>query len=280
MVKVLDTYSVIRQDEKKWDAECWLYVVLIIVSCIFIVISLLPGGSEVLGILLQNIGCSVMAASVMALFIKHISLKREEKQKKAFRYIYFSNLHHQMKRMFERLMWFDKALWQVDLNHNVDYYLTLDPFAIKAFQMELHSIVDYEKADQIINDLIKKYDKENWEDDCTSWDDVSKMFNIIGMASLAIMDEADKLKNERFLLNVNGIVEDKDISDILSCIDEFPRMLLLTDANYSCSVRFLWNAYKKISKICDYNDAFIVDWKPKDDLAKLWCDEKLHKATE
>ena len=66
--------------------------------------------------ILSGIGCSGIAAAIMAIFLDMASLKRENERKAKTRAIYFRELKEQLKMMIERILWFDERL-----NENFDW---------------------------------------------------------------------------------------------------------------------------------------------------------------
>lgn len=86
--------------------------------------------------ILSGIGCSGIAAAIMAIFLDMASLKRENERKAKTRAIYFRELKEQLKMMIERILWFDERL-----NENFDW--DKDPAIYSTLQYMLYAGQQY-----------------------------------------------------------------------------------------------------------------------------------------
>ncbi len=274
MIRVTSSKVIKRLDEKKVKGELVVYICTLVILAIFISISFIPGGADFFKTVLLSIGCSGIAASIMAMFLEYVNHKREQTKKIYYRYVYFNDLSQQLKKLFERVLWFDKAIGSVNLTKDVNYYLSLD-FVCEAGLMNIDETISFEEAEKRIKDIIEKYKKENWSDSLIIWEDTTIMFKIIGRASEGLYDEIERLKNNRFGLVLNDIVTDDEVQEILNCIEEFPKALLTDKLNNSTALSFMWDGYKDIRNICEFTDEFYVSWQPKCDIKKLYFDSKL-----
>lgn len=60
--------------------------------------------------IISGIGCSGIAAAIMAVFLESAALKKEKERKIKARAIYFREVKDQLKMMIERILWFDQRL--------------------------------------------------------------------------------------------------------------------------------------------------------------------------
>lgn len=277
MIRVTSSKVIKRLEERKVKGELIVYICTLLISIILISIAFIPGGAEFFETVLLSIGCSGIAASIMAMFLEYVNLKREQTKKNYYRYVYFNDLSQQLKKLFERVLWFDKAIGSVDLTKDINYFLSLD-FVCEAGVMNIDETISFDEAEKRIKDIIVKYKKESWSDSSIIWEDTTVMFRIIGRASEGLYDEIERLKNNRLVLVLYDIVNDDEVQDILNCIEEFPRALLTDKLNNSTALSFMWNGYKNVRKICDFNDEFYVSWQPKCDIKKLYFDSKLEET--
>ena len=85
-----------------------IYIGTIVVS-ILLLIPACIWQSTILTVL-SGIGCSGIAAAIMAIFLDDASIKKENKRKARVRAIYLRDLKEELKMMLERILWFEKRL--------------------------------------------------------------------------------------------------------------------------------------------------------------------------
>ena len=115
-----------------------------------------------------------------------------------------------MSKLFERLLWFDKTLGNVDISKDMDYYLSLD-FISEAGMLDVYETIPFKEADLRIQKLFEKYKEEKWNDNGITWEQINRVLQIIGRASVGVTYEIDKLKDDKFELIQRGIIDANDI---------------------------------------------------------------------
>ena len=94
-----------------------IYVIAIIISALFLVPSLIckcPVFDT-----LSGIGCSGIAAAVMAIFLERANAKRECERTAMAKSLYFKQLYDQLIMMIERILWLDERLKDDNFNWNL-----------------------------------------------------------------------------------------------------------------------------------------------------------------
>ena len=225
MIRVVGSKNVKNRKKRIISRAMLIYGITLLLSIILIVISFCPGGSKAVGTVLLGVGCSGVAAAIMAIFLEISSIQNKKEQEEFCRYTYFNDLNQQIKKLFERLLWFDKALGTVDINKEMNYYLSLD-FLSEASMLEIYETITYEEADLRVHKLFEKYKEEKWKNNEITWEQINRVLQIIGRASIGVTYEIDRLKGDKFDLIQRGIIDVNDVEEIIRCVDGHTRMLL------------------------------------------------------
>lgn len=173
-------------------------------------------------------------------------------------------LHHELKLFFERLIWFDEVLSSHTFDNDLDYYLSLD-FVRKATSWGVYRQENYEGMCSDIEQLVDKYDKNNWKESTgVTYEKVEKMFYIISNASINIQKEMSALNRNRSFLVANDIISIEEITELNTCVGKHVEFLGGKGINYGASLYFLFEAYRKIKNIGSYDDEIcIITWHQK-----------------
>ncbi len=274
MVHIVSSKNIKSRKKRILSGAMLIYGITLLVSIFLIVVSFCPGGYEAAGTVLLSIGCSGVAAAIMAIFLEISSVKNKKEQEEFFRYTYFNDLNQQLKKLFERLLWFDKTLGNVDISKDMDYYLSLD-FISEAEMLDVYETITFKEADLRIQKLFEKYKEEKWNDNEITWEQINRVLQIIGRASVGVTYEIDRLKDDKFELIQRGIIDANDIEEIIRCVDGHTRMLLTGKMKSINSLRFPWKAYKKLHDICGFCDDFYVSWQSDRNILDVYVDSKM-----
>jgi hypothetical protein len=72
-----------------------------------------------------------------------------------------------------------------------------------------------------------------------------------------------------------GIIDEKDIEEIIQGVDGHTRMLLTGTMKSIYSLCFMWNAYKKIRDLCGFCDKFYISWQSDRNFIDVNVDSKM-----
>lgn len=255
-----------------------IYIISIVVSLIFIIVSYIPYGIKGAEVILQGMGCSGIAAGIMAIFIDNTQQKQNKKRILELREKFLWRLNVQLKLLFERIIWFDHVILEHDLDKEIAYYLSLD-FLSEAVKWNYYKSDKIESVEAEINKIINKYDKEKWKDsEAITYDKVEKMFNIIGFASAELQAEVDNLLNNEMYLIVNGIMTSKEIRELYACLRNHVQFLQVKGTNYSTAVLFLLQAYKLVKSMGNYHeDDMYITWQLPKDAVRMVLEKRAEK---
>ena len=275
MVRVISAKYIHKQNTSKINGPMRVYIISFMISIGCILVSYCPYGIESAGVILLSIGCSGVAASIMAFFLECMNIRANKRMAKEYRNILLYDLHVQLKKVFERILWFDKVINEIDLNQEDQYFLSLD-FLRKEYVQNNYECLSFEAVKFQVENIISKYKKENITDEIAPQDKVNRMFGIIGNASDLVTYEVNRLRQNKMILILHNVMREEDIDSIIRISDI--RFLKVPDSNFSSTILFLWEAYKKIEEICNYKDDFYITWQPSKDFIDLLYEDKMHKS--
>ena len=206
--------------------------------------------------ILSGIGCSGIAAAIMAIFLDMASLKRENERKAKTRTIYFSELKEQLKMMIERILWFDERL-----NENFDW--DKDPAIYSTFQYMLYAgqqypreeTISFEEAEARLNILKDKYSLDQQSKMQSDYlQKVQKMFMILAASGITLLSEANSIKECRVELDAEDYMSLDEIESMCFQISLGVSLMCKANKNYGTAIQSIVSAYKAICKVGNYTD--------------------------
>ena len=206
--------------------------------------------------ILSGIGCSGIAAAIMAIFLDMASLKRENERKAKTRAIYFRELKEQLKMMIERILWFDERL-----NENFDWdkdpaiYSTLQYMLYAGQQYPGEETISFEEAEARLNILEDKYaldQQSKMQSDHLQ--KVQKMFMILAASGITLLSEANSIKECRVELDAEDYMSLKEIESMCFQISQGVSLMCKANKNYGVAIQSIVLAYKTICKAGNYTD--------------------------
>lgn len=235
-----------------------IYIWTIVISTAFII----PGcivSYPVLNVL-SSIGCSGIAAAIMAIFIENHTKNQQETIKKKARKAYFQELHGQLKMMLERIVWFDERM------DDVQFDWGKNPIEYSSLKYMIWASENYSEYNMSYNDirgtLLKiadKYNLEHQENMSTNEKiKVYKMFNILGVSGTEIVRQIEIIDANKLMLDMEDYISLDDISGLYSSIRMAVFLMMSNGKNYGVSVSQLLSAYDKMSSYCDGDKSFRI----------------------
>ncbi len=137
-----------------------LYTITIIVSIVLILPSLFCDTAFIA--VLSSVGCSGLAAGIMAIFLEKAESTREKKKIAKARHIYFGEMNNQLTMTIERLIWLDERLHEDGFNWD----LNPSEYSSLKYMLYSHSIanerkVTFQEAEKKILQIGDEYNLEN-----------------------------------------------------------------------------------------------------------------------
>lgn len=209
---------------------------------------------------LSGIGCSGIAAAIMAIFLEMTSLKKENERKVKTRTIYFRELKEQLKMMLERILWFDERM-------NDDFDWNNDPSSYSSFQYMIYAsqqysggeIVSFQEAEKRLNVLKEKYSLG--KQSTMPKDQLQKgqkMFSIVAASSQPLLQEINSIRENKIELNAEDYLSLEEIDNLYFQITLAISLMYKPNKNYKLAVDSLVSAYKTICKTGNYTDEITI----------------------
>ena len=232
-----------------------IYIVTLIASLLFVATAIIWPGCPTTTIL-SGIGCSGIAAAIMAIFLERSSNAREEEQRKRATNLYFREMNSQLTMLIEKLIWLEERL--ADEHFKWDYptetYNTFR-YMIAASRMGKDRTITFDEAEKILEDIGHKYDLEGIKKlTVEEKQHVEKMFEIVSNGAKYLLNETIALKRDQLTLNAEGYASIEDTKDTIYYISTFLEIAAAKDYNYKIAVDSLLHAVKRIRKIGEFTN--------------------------
>ena len=235
-----------------------IYIWTIVISIAFII----PGcivSYPALNVL-TSIGCSGIAAAIMAIFIEKHTKDQQEAIKKKARKSYFLELHRELKWMLERIVWFDERM------NDAQFDWGKNPIEYSSFEYMIWAAKNYPEYDMSYNDirctLLKiadKYSLEHQKDMGTSEKfKVYKMFNILAVSGTEMMRQIKAINDNKLLLDVVDYMPLDESKELYSKIMIAIKVMYINGMNYGPFVSQLLDVYDEISGYCGLDKSFRI----------------------
>lgn len=232
----------------------WIYVGAIIVSLIFVMLSFIY--KTTIANVLSAIGCSALAAAIMALFLEGAGERREEEKKRKARRVYLQQLNNEITMMIERLLWFDERLEDPSFvwNHNESVYYSL-PYMVSMNLRYKEKTISFEEAIGMLQVMKKKYCKEEMAKYTSERElKIQRMFFIIAVSSVPLLEVANKIKNDKLILDVEELFE-LEINDAIIFDASWAVSLMIKNVNaYDVPIDSLKRLSQRIRNLGNYNN--------------------------
>lgn len=235
-----------------------IYIWTTVISICFIV----PGcfaSCPVLNVL-SSIGCSGVAAAIMAIFIEKCTKEKQEAIKKKAQKAYFQELREELKMMFERIVWFDERMndTQFDWEKNPAEYSSLN-YMVWASKNYFEYSMSYEDIKNKLMKIADKYCLSRLEkmtpEERTK---VCKMFNILGVSGAGMIKQIKTINDNKLLLDIVNYMpldKSKNLSfEVVMAVS----LMMSQGKNYGAFVAQLVSAYEEMSDFCEVDRSFRI----------------------
>lgn len=232
----------------------WIYFITLFVSLLLVVLPLFCE-ADVCSIL-SSIGCSALAAAVMALFLERAEAIREIKKKQLSRNIYFRQFNSQITMLIERVIWFDERMDDQTFNWNYEEgkYSTLQ-YMVWADSKYEERNMPFAEAVAILERLERKYSKEQMMN-CSPQekDKIRKLFSIISVSSKAFVTSAIGIKDDKLILAVSDYLSISDNESIQFEVQLIMGTMLKKLDAYNNAISSLIRLAKKVREIGQFDN--------------------------
>ena len=232
-----------------------LYVVISIISLILMIPSCIWECSVFN--MFSGIGCSGIAASIMAIYIERNSEKKEELRLAKARSLYFKSINNQLNMILERIIWFDARMDDEKFNWSLQpqEYSSLKYMLGANTVYKERGTLSFDEAEKRLKIIGEKYNldkqKEMTDDKLSK---VRKMFCIIAYSSTYLLNAANEIKENKLTLDIAEYMDMDKIDSLLSDISFGIGLMDLPDKNYAAAIDCLLSASKIIREVGQYTD--------------------------
>lgn len=229
-----------------------IYVIAIIISALFLVPSLIckcPVFDT-----LSGIGCSGIAAAVMAIFLERANAKRERERTAKAKSLYFKQLYDQLIMMIERILWFDERLKDDNFNWNLpDQTYSTMSYMVEASRLYKEYSLAYDDAVDKLRSIGEKYNLDNIKRFSEEGvNKVNRLFQIVAASSSYLLNEANAIKNNKLTLDIIDYMSLDENKGIMFDISLFITLMGKPNKNYQAAVNALISVTERIREIGQY----------------------------
>lgn len=235
-----------------------VYIITVIISIVFIALYFFLDNRVFT--ILSSIGCSGLAAALMAFFLESALLKKEAERIDRAKYMLFRGLIDELRMILERVLWFDARMDDMcfEWNRALNEYSSLR-YMVSANKNYPEEVVTFEEAEQRLTALCEKYSL-NQLSQMTSEQlfRTQKMFQIVAASSSYLVLEANTLRDNKLELDSERYISLEETKKVLLDISLGISLMNSPSKNYSAAISSLLAAYKMIQAIGKYTDDFRI----------------------
>lgn len=203
----------------------------------------------------SGIGCSGIAAAIMAIFLDYSNNRREQEKLKKAKSLYFKQIYDQLIMVVERILWFNERLQDADFNWNLqDYDYSSFGYMVGMGSRYPETTLPYDAAINKLKDIGVKYNLDNIkslaEQDKHK---IIRLFKIVSASCSYLLNEANTIKNNKLILGMEDYMNLDENKSIVFDISFFISLMSKPDKNYQVAVDFLINVTERIREIGQYS---------------------------
>ena len=206
--------------------------------------------------LLSGIGCSGIAAAIMAIFLDWTNDNREKQKTQSAKKIYFKTINDQLNMLIERILWFDERMADESFDWNLppSQYSSLN-YMVFASRISKERTISYEEAITLLKEIGKKYTLEK-QDEMTPEElsKVQKMFLILADSCAFLISEANSIRDNKLALHNENYISLNDTDSLYFCISLALRIMAKPKKNYDLAIMQIITASNKIREIGNYDE--------------------------
>lgn len=203
-----------------------------------------------------SIFCSILAASLLAVFIEEMNTRQETIEKNMFKKIYFEDIDSDFSRIIGHLLWFEEHKdddfinWEEDITWFIDF-----KFNIFASEFTETYTISFEEAAKRLKDMSEKYTLD--EIQIMSDDEkfkVSKMFNILSYECINVLVKLNKIEDNKIELDVGEYMKIEDLNELLNNMKQCYYIMSNNEKAYGVGIKLLISSANKIREVGNYNN--------------------------
>lgn len=244
---------------KDGDTNQKINIATALISTIMIVISVIFRKSLFFSILL-NIACSILAASIMSIFLDTNTQKKYKKRINAERYIYFSDLNRQLQNYLNHVFWLDERMNDKDFNWDLPQkeYFTL-PYMIAMEGKYRCKKITYDQAKARVEEIHEKYsyDAQN-KMPLELRNKTNKLFLIMAVSSADLGKETEGLYDKKLELDYLGLMPLEIVKKFRNNVGDAFGLMIKENFNHGLAVQKIWECYNILKEYGSFEDDFEI----------------------
>ena len=216
-----------------------------------LIICFLIWPSKPINIILESIGCSAFAASLMAIFISFIEKSMKKSRIEEYKKIFLSPIQNEMASIFETILWFDENINLDSLNWNLQLneYAKLD-FFVFANKYNSTKKYSFEEAKIILNELSNKYSYDSFlKMDIDTQLKVRKIFLIVSQNMRFLFDKLNNLVSNQTFLDNQDVISVSSIEKIANRVILTRTLFTKENKNIGGGITLLLIAYESLYEL-------------------------------
>lgn len=231
-----------------------IYCGTLFVSVLLLIPSLICGCA--VSNIFSGIGCSGIAAALMAIFLEWENLQKNAKAKS----LYFEPFYNHLIVTFERILWFYDRLndpefdWDCadDVYFSMDYMLAVNP------KYQNRSLI-YAEAVAELKSIGEKYDFQKVKSlPPKDKHKITRLFRLVAIGSKNLLVDANAVLKDKIYLENQGYLSAEDNAQMNFDISVSIGIMLKKDKSYKIAIDSLINIADQLRKKGTYNDCVTV----------------------
>ena len=200
---------------------------------------------------IMSVGCSGIAASLMAIILYFFDLNNKKKQLKLYKKIYIIPIQEEILRLFQKILWLEDNIDNPEINWhlNLNEYLKLD-FYMYTTKYESKKKYTIDETIKIMNDVSVKYEltHEKQYDEKTR-----KAFQIVYGHSKFLGAFLLNLDNNKPLLDWVGVISLEKVETLLRQYSYLDYVFNKSTGNIGSGIRLLINMFTIVRELCNFD---------------------------
>lgn len=237
-----------------------VYIATIIISTFLILLSYRT--DCLIDNTINSIGCSGIAAAIMAIFLEKEAKHKEQKEKKKARRLYFSELYNELKLLIERIIWLDDRMNDIKFRWDLtDSFYYSQEYMLSDFNKHRGYDLNQTEMKKRLAEIKTKYNLES-QQEMSSLEEYKmyKMLSIICFGKIYLINQIEIIENNKVILNEEGYLSLQDIDKLRNNLHMAFYIMSLKNKNYGIAVSLILEAYEIMNEIYgDDNKPFRIE---------------------
>lgn len=221
--------------------------------------------------ILSGIGCSGIAAAIMAIFLDWSNDKREKEKTQNAKRVYFSSINSQLNMLIERILWFDDRIDDESFNWGLQRseYNSLK-YMVSASKQITERSVSYEDAVSLLLTVGEKYAHDKLSDlSNEKLVKIQKMFFIIADSCTVLIANTQSIFENKLILDREHYISLEDTDQLRFSIVFAVDIMSKALPNYKAAITSIISASRKIRELGNYDDKIRIGLHGSFDSAEL-----------